>query len=99
MMTGWSRAVGEAAARPTGGKAAIMSFDHWLIREFPAHAPGIPAGLTAWGDTRARARSAFLDAGAWHLVRLLLPSTHLPNRFVSFVREQAGHAGDHLDRA
>ncbi|TJW40014.1 MAG: glycerophosphodiester phosphodiesterase, partial [Mesorhizobium sp.] len=32
------------------GKAAIMSFDHWLIRNFPKHAPGIPGGLTAYGN-------------------------------------------------
>src|SRR5690606_32941528 len=31
------------------GPAAIMSFDHWLIRQFAAEAPGIPAGLTAHG--------------------------------------------------
>ena len=34
------------------GKAAIMSFDHWLIRDFPKYAPGIPAGLTAYGSTQ-----------------------------------------------
>ena len=39
------------------GKAAIMSFDHWLIRDFKRHAAGIPAGLTAWvGTTRFDAR-------------------------------------------
>ena len=27
------------------GKAAIMSFDHWLIRRFATEAPGVPAGL------------------------------------------------------
>ncbi|PHP65065.1 glycerophosphodiester phosphodiesterase [Zhengella mangrovi] len=32
-----------------GGPAAIMSFDHWLIRRFRSEAPGIPAGLTAMG--------------------------------------------------
>ena len=26
------------------GKAAIMSFDHWLIRDFERHMPDIPAG-------------------------------------------------------
>src|SRR5690606_31589905 len=32
------------------GKAAIMSFDHWLVRDFAGQAPGVVAGLTAWGE-------------------------------------------------
>ncbi|MCB1424936.1 MAG: glycerophosphodiester phosphodiesterase [Zhengella sp.] len=31
------------------GPVAIMSFDHWLIRQFRTAAPGVPAGLTAMG--------------------------------------------------
>ena len=44
--------VGKVAAALANykGKVAIMSFDHWLVRRFPVEAPGIPAGLTAWGD-------------------------------------------------
>ncbi len=33
------------------GEAAIMSFDHHLIRRFEADAPGIPGGLTAEGTS------------------------------------------------
>ncbi|HEV7415201.1 MAG TPA: glycerophosphodiester phosphodiesterase family protein, partial [Tianweitania sediminis] len=32
------------------GEAAIMSFDHWLIRDFKRFAPDLPRGLTAWGE-------------------------------------------------
>src|SRR5690606_36545777 len=36
-----------ALLRNYDGQAAIMSFDHWLIRQFGTQAAGIPAGLTA----------------------------------------------------
>jgi glycerophosphoryl diester phosphodiesterase len=63
-----------------------MSFDHWLIRQFPTHAAGIPAGLTAWGDKphEIEAHCSMLANGisftSYHY-------GHLPNRFISFVRE------------
>lgn len=68
------------------GEAAIMSFDHWLIRRFGAEAPGIPGGLTAWGmkvaDMEAHFSMLAHDIGfvsyAWD---------HLPNPFVTFFRE------------
>nr|WP_295468590.1 glycerophosphodiester phosphodiesterase [Mesorhizobium sp.] len=68
------------------GKAAIMSFDHWLIRQFPVHAAGIPAGLTAWGDKPHEIEAHFsmlangLSFTSYHY-------GHLPNRFVTFLRE------------
>jgi len=68
------------------GKAAIMSFDHWLIRQFPDKAAGIPAGLTAWGDKPHEIEAHFsmlangISFTSYHY-------GHLPNRFVSFVRE------------
>lgn len=34
------------------GNVAIMSFDHWLIRDFKRFMPAVPAGLTAWGKDR-----------------------------------------------
>ena len=48
-----------AELRDYPGKAAIMSFDHWLVRDFAKDAPGIPAGLTAWGDSRTSSRRIF----------------------------------------
>lgn len=69
------------------GKAAIMSFDHWLIRQFPAHAGDIPTGLTAYGtkDQDIEAHFSMLAHG------ISFVSYHvwdLPNRFVSFVRDK-----------
>lgn len=70
-----------------GGKAAIMSFDHWLVRRFATDAPGIPAGLTA--------EKAALPALEAHFSMLAHPISFvsfsvadLPNPFVAFVREK-----------
>lgn len=41
-------AVGERLSA-YAGPAALMTFDHWLLRRFRTEAPGIPAGLTAMG--------------------------------------------------
>ena len=67
------------------GKAAIMSFDHWLIRDFPRYAEGIPAGLTAWGDKNQdfEAHHSMLGHG---LSFVSYGVIHLPNPFVTFVR-------------
>ncbi|GAA4114588.1 glycerophosphodiester phosphodiesterase [Aminobacter aganoensis] len=76
-----------AALRNYKGKAAIMSFDHWLIRDFSRHAPGIPSGLTAWGDQDHELEAHFSMLA--HGISFVSYSvTHLPNRFVSFVREK-----------
>ncbi|GAA2819653.1 glycerophosphodiester phosphodiesterase [Aminobacter aminovorans] len=76
-----------AALRNYKGKAAIMSFDHWLIRDFSRHAPGIPAGLTAWGDLDHEIEAHFSMLA--HGISFVSYSvTHLPNRFVSFVRDK-----------
>lgn len=76
-----------AALRNYKGKAAIMSFDHWLIRDFSRHAPGIPGGLTAWGDQDHELEAHFSMLA--HGISFVSYSvTHLPNRFVSFVREK-----------
>lgn len=78
--------VGEAL-RHYNGKVAIMSFDHWLIRDFSRHAPGIPGGLTAWGDLDHELEAHFSMLA--HGISFVSYSvTHLPNRFVSFVREK-----------
>ena len=69
------------------GKAAIMSFDHWIIRQTPDLAAGIPAGLTAWGENTRDIEQHFsmlangLSFTSYHY-------SHLPNRFVSFVRKE-----------
>lgn len=73
--------------RGYSGKAAIMSFDHWLIRQFPFHAAGIPAGLTAWGD-RDQDIEAHFSMLANDISFVSYSVTHLPNRFISFVREK-----------
>jgi glycerophosphoryl diester phosphodiesterase len=54
----------------------------------PAHAPGIPAGLTAWGDTPHEIEAHFSMLGNG-ISFVSYHHDHLPNRFVSFVRELA----------
>ena len=83
--------VGKVAAALANykGKVAIMSFDHWLVRRFPVEAPGIPAGLTAWGDKEHELEAHFSMLG--HGISFVSYSfTHLPNPFVTFVRERLG---------
>jgi glycerophosphoryl diester phosphodiesterase len=71
------------------GKAAIMSFDHWLIREFPREAPGIPGGLTAWGDQPHHFEQHF-SMLAHGISFVSYEVTALPNPFTSFVRQRLG---------
>lgn len=69
------------------GKAAIMSFDHWLIRQFPAHAGDIPTGLTAYG-TRDQDIEAHFSMLAHGISFVSYHVMDLPNRFVGFVRDR-----------
>jgi len=69
------------------GHAAIMSFDHHLVRRFPADAPGIPGGLTAEG-VKTRDIEAHFSMLAHELAFVSYNVHHLPNPFVSFVRER-----------
>lgn len=69
------------------GQAAIMSFDHWLIRDFRHHAPGIPAGLTALG-TSEHDLEAHFSMLAHDISFVSYCLDHMPNRFVTFVREK-----------
>lgn len=71
------------------GKAAIMSFDHWLIRQFSQDAPGIPGGLTAYG-TRDHEIEAHFTMLAHDIAFTSYAAGDLPNRFVSFVRKKLG---------
>ena len=80
--------VGATAAllRPYGGPAAIMSFDHWLVRRFPKEAPGIPGGLTAMGVTQ-KDMEAHFSMLAHDLAFASFHVDALPNPFVRFMRE------------
>lgn len=69
------------------GHAAIMSFDHWLIRDFTRDAPGVPGGLTAWGE-RTQEIEAHFAMLAHGIAFTSYAADHLPNRFVSFVRDK-----------
>ncbi|TIN17660.1 MAG: glycerophosphodiester phosphodiesterase, partial [Mesorhizobium sp.] len=84
--SGLVASVGRLLKRYTG-KVAIMSFDHWLIRDFAREAPGIPGGLTAYGkdDQLIEAHFAML---AHNLAFTSYAAGDLPNPFVSFVREK-----------
>jgi len=69
------------------GPVAIMSFDHWLVREFPVHAPDIPRGLTAWGNAQHDIEAHF-SMLAHDIDFVSFDVNALPNPFVSFVRER-----------
>lgn len=69
------------------GEAAIMSFDHHLIRRFASDAPGIPGGLTAEG-TRTEDFEAHFSMLAHGISFVSYNVHHLPNPFVTFVREK-----------
>lgn len=69
------------------GKAAIMSFDHWLIRDFAKDAPGIPGGLTAYGRENKLIEAHF-SMLAHDIAFTSYAAGDLPNPFVTFVREK-----------
>lgn len=85
---GLVRAVG-VLLKTYGGKAAVMSFDHWLIRDFATYMPDIPRGLTAWGDKEHELEAHF-SMLAHDLSFVSYSVDHLPNRFVSFIRQKLG---------
>lgn len=69
------------------GKAAIMSFNHWLVRQFASEAPGVTAGLTALGAMPEHLEAHFsmlahgIDFASFHAL-------DLPNPFTTMLREQ-----------
>lgn len=69
------------------GQTAIMSFDHWLIRDFETKAPGIPGGLTACGKAMREIEGHF-SMLAHNISFVSFAWLDLPNRFVGFVREK-----------
>lgn len=83
---GLVKAVGRLL-RDYAGPVAIMSFDHWLIRDFQRVMPRIPGGLTAWGteNQQIEAHFAMLAHG---IAFTSYAVDHLPNPFVGFVREK-----------
>lgn len=83
---GLVRSVGRLLKAYTG-KAAIMSFDHWLVRDFPTDAPGIPGGLTAYGRENQLIEAHF-SMLAHDVAFTSYAAGDLPNPFVSFVREK-----------
>ena len=85
---GLVQAVGKALAAYRG-PAAIMSFDHWLIRDFAKFAPGIPAGLTACGKGVKDLENHFsmLSHG---ISFTSFAVNELPNLFTDFVRARLG---------
>jgi glycerophosphoryl diester phosphodiesterase len=76
-----------AALRGYEGKVAIMSFDHWLIRDFRKFMPDIPAGLTAYGRDNQLIEAHFAML-AHDLDFTSYAAGDLPNPFVSFVRDR-----------
>ncbi len=71
------------------GRAAIMSFDHWLVRRFATEAAGIPAGLTAWKKSVSdlEAHFSMLTHGISFTSFNWLD---LPNPFVTMLRSKLG---------
>jgi glycerophosphoryl diester phosphodiesterase len=76
-----------AKLRDYKGKVAIMSFDHWLIRDFKRYMPDIPAGLTAYGHDNKLIEAHFAML-AHDLDFTSYAAGDLPNPFVSFVRDR-----------
>lgn len=76
-----------AQLRNYKGKVAVMSFDHWIVREFKKHMPDIPAGLTAYGRDNALLEAHFAML-AHDLDFTSYAAPDLPNPFVSFVRDR-----------
>lgn len=84
--SGLVAAVGRSLSRYKG-EAAIMSFDHWLVRRFRADAPGIPGGLTAWGKKPSDMEAHF-SMLAHDIDFVSYAWDHLPNPFVAFFRQK-----------
>ena len=69
------------------GHAALMSFDHHLLRQCATSAPGLPVGLTAEGmrDQDIEDHFSMLAHGISFVSYYI---HHMPNRFTSFIREK-----------
>lgn len=71
------------------GEVAIMSFDHWLVRQFHLVPRTIPRGLTAWGHAPHHVEAHF-SMLANDIDFVSFDVAGLPNPFVRFVRERLG---------
>ena len=69
------------------GEVCIMSFDHHLIRQLKKTLPGVAAGLTAEG-VREDTIEAHFSMLAHDIDFVSYNVHHLPNRFITFVREK-----------
>jgi glycerophosphoryl diester phosphodiesterase len=69
------------------GPLALMSFDHWLLRELKEVGTGRPVGLTAWGEkpedfiVHEQAMALGLDFISYHIL-------HLPNDYITLQRSK-----------
>ena len=73
------------------GKAALMSFDHWLIRQFPIDAAGIAGGLTAGGRQQDTEKLEGHFAMLAHDIAFVSYFVmDLPNRFITTFRQKLG---------
>ncbi|KFB10195.1 glycerophosphodiester phosphodiesterase [Nitratireductor basaltis] len=71
------------------GPAALMSFDHWLIRDMQRYCGDIPFGLTAEGTSEEAfaAHRQMLETG---ISFVSYNVNHLPNEFVQDIRDRLG---------
>lgn len=69
------------------GDAAIMSFDHWLVRAFKTFAPEVPRGLTAEGIS-PEAMEAHFSMLAHDIDFVSYSVNELDNLFIETCREQ-----------
>lgn len=69
------------------GHAALMSLDHWIVRELGRSAGDIPVGLTAGGRSLAEMEAHF-SMLAHGISFASYCVDDLPNPFVSFLRER-----------
>lgn len=80
--------VGEAL-RAYSGPAAVMSFDHWIVRQFPTEIPERAGGLTAYGSAQ-RDIEAHFSMLAHGISFVSYDIEALSNPFTRFVRERLG---------
>jgi glycerophosphoryl diester phosphodiesterase len=69
------------------GRAAIMSFNHWLVREFAEQAPGVPGGLTAFSAKPEHLELHF-SMLAHGIAFASFFALDLPNPFTVMLREK-----------
>lgn len=69
------------------GHAALMSFDHWIIRDLASLAAQRPVGLTAGGRTTSDMEAHF-SMLAHDIAFASYCVDDLPNPFVTFLRER-----------